>query len=522
MTERTGCLWLADWPVVAARSRDDALLGVPVVVLERGLVRAASAEARADGVVPGLRRREAESRCPGLSVVEADERGEARAFEAVARAVEAIVARFELERPGLLLFPTRGPSRYFGGDAALVERVLAAVGEAGFTGARMGVADGRFAARLAARHPVVVPPGESVAFLAPCPVAVLGDTELAGLLAHLGLRTLGAFAALPAPAVLARFGVEGRRAHRLARGLDERPVAPVSPPPDLVEQHELDPPAERVDVAVFAGKRLADRLLERLAALGLTCTRVIVEAETEHGERWSRCWRHEAALTPAALAERVRWQLEGWLAHEGALTGGLTLLRLVPDEVVPASGRQLGFWGGDQAAADRADRALARVQGLLGPDAVVTPLPRGGRTPAERVGWVAWGEPRAPAHQTAHQTAAARSPAEQPAWPGTVPGPSPARVFEPPLPAELLDVRGRAVAVSSRGDPSAPPAALRCAALPGGGGEVEAWAGPWAHDLRWWDGRSRRRRALWQVIANGVACLVSVERGCAAVEAVYD
>jgi protein ImuB len=528
MAERTGCLWFPDWPVVAARRHNDALLAVPVAVLERGLVAEASAEARAGGVVPGLRRREAESRCPGLAVVEVDEPGEARAFEAVTRAVEAIVPRFELERPGLLSFPTRGPSRYFGGDAALVERVLAAVGETGAADARMGVADGRFAARLAARRSAVVPPGESVAFLAPWPVVVLDDPELANLLTRLGLRTLGAFAALPAPAVLARFGTVGWRAHRRARGLDEHAPAPGAAPPELVEQRELDPPVDRVDVAVFAGKALADRLLERLAALGLACTRVIVEAETEHGERWSRCWRHEGALTPVALAERVRWQLEGWLAHEGALTGGLTLLRLVPDDVVAASGRQLGFWGGDQAAADRADRALARVQGLLEPDAVVTPVPQGGRTPAERVRWVPWGEPRVPLHPTAHPATGARpaTPAEQPAWPGAVPGPSPARVFEPSLPAELVDARGRAVSVSGRGDPSAAPAVLRCAALPGGGGEVEAWAGPWAHDLRWWDRRSRCRGALWQVIVGGtdgaVACLVAVEAGRAAVEAIYD
>jgi hypothetical protein len=54
---------------------------------------------------------------------------------------------------------------------------------------------------------------------------------------------------------------------------------------------------------------------------------------------------------------------------------------------------------------------------------------------------------------------------------------------------------------------------------------VTAWAGPWVHDLRWWT-RARRRRALWQVVVGDgddrVACLVALERGRAAVEAVYD
>jgi protein ImuB len=102
-----------------------------------------------------------------------------------------------------------------------------------------------------------------------------------------------------------------------------------------------------------------------------------------------------------------------------------------------------------------------------------------------------------------------------------VPGPSPARVFDPPIPAELVDAEGAPIAVSGRGEPSASPAGLRCAALPGGGGPLVAASGPWAHDLRWWD--ARRRRAMWQVVVEGgTACLVVLERGRTAVEAVYD
>ena len=134
---------------------------------------------------------------------------------------------------------------------------------------------------------------------------------------RLGLPTLGDVAALPADAVLARFGVAGRRFHDLARGLDAGPPVLVTPPPDLVEQMELDPPVARVDAVAFAAKGLAGRLLFRLAERGLACTRVVIEAETEHGERLARCWRHDRVLTPAALAERVRWQLDGWLAASG-------------------------------------------------------------------------------------------------------------------------------------------------------------------------------------------------------------
>jgi protein ImuB len=507
---RSCTVWCPDWPVVARRQGRDDLSDLPVAVLDHGIVCAASAEARAEQVTVGLRRREAEARCPGLVVLDADARAEARVFEVVARAVEEFTPRVELEEPGRLTFPTRGPSRYFGGDDRLIERIREQARAVGVAHVQVGIADGRFPARLAARRNAVVPPGGSAAFCEPWPIGSLVIPELTGLLTRMGVRTLGGFAALPAPAVLARFGEEGARAHRWARGLDDRPVVLAVLPPDLVETTELDPPAERVDVAAFAGKGLADRLLDRLDDLGLACARVRIEAETEHGEHLARCWRHEGALTPAALAERVRWQLDGWLASEGHLSGGLTLLRLAPDEVVPATGRQLGFWGGDQAATDRADRALARVQGMLGPDSVVTVVAQGGRTPAERAGWVPWGEPRVPVRDV------------QEAWPGAVPGPAPARVFDPPHPAELLDAAGCPVTVSARGETITEPVTLRCRVLPRGGGRIEASAGPWPHDLRWWDRAAHRRCAHWQFVVGGVACIVMLDGGVALMTAVYD
>jgi len=538
--ERTLALWCPAWAITTACREDAGLADTPVAIVERGprglVVFAASARARAAGVVTGLRRREAEARCAELVIIDRDPTAEARAFESVARATEPITPAVVLERPGVLTFPTRGPSRYFGGDDALAVLVLETIAALGVPDVRVGVADGVFAARLATRQAEpgtaepraahLVAPGESPAFLAPWPVAVLrglvegGDRDaLTSLLVRLGLRTLGDFAALPPSSVLARFGTDGARAHRVASGLDELTAPPTVPPPELVETYELDPPATRVDEVAFVAKELADRLLDRLAALGLTCSQVVVEAETEHGERHTRCWRHEGGLTAAALTTRVRWQLDAWLTNQASdadpVTAGLTMLRLAPDRVMPARGRQLGLWGGDAAAVDRAERVLARVQGMLGHDAVVTAVLDGGRTPAERVRWVPWGEPR-------DEVVGGAAP-----WPGAVPGPAPARVHVVPVPAELLDADGAPVRVSGRGEVSAPPACLRSTALPGGEGVVVAWAGPWAHDLRWWDRVTRRRRALWQVVLrcereHQVACLVAVEGGRAAVEAVYD
>src|SRR5579862_8428218 len=145
-------------------------------------------------------------------------------------------------RPGLCAFGTRGPSRYFGGDEALAERVRSTVAEVlpGGHGCRVGVADGVFAAALAARRDVVVAPGATAAFLAPLPVRLLEEPELVDLLGRLGITTLGAFGALPAGDVVARFGAVGLSAHRRARGVDDRALRGSAPRPDLAVEVALD------------------------------------------------------------------------------------------------------------------------------------------------------------------------------------------------------------------------------------------------------------------------------------------
>ena len=164
--------------------------------------------------------------CP--AILEEQEQGrEARVFGAMVAALEGFATRVDPVRPGVCAVPTRGPSRYFGGDEVLARMAAEAVAGVGAAEAvaGVGVADGLFAAVLAARAalgagPVIVPPGGTPSFLGPWPVATLDRPELADLLVRLGVHTLGRFAALPGPQVLARFGDEGARCQRVARGAE--------------------------------------------------------------------------------------------------------------------------------------------------------------------------------------------------------------------------------------------------------------------------------------------------------------
>ena len=166
-------VWCPDWPVVAA----GVAAATPAVVLHANRVVARSPAAAAEGVVIGQRRRQAQQLCPDVALLDHDPDRDARAFEPVVRAIGRFAPRLEVVEPGWLCLGARGPSRYFGGDERLAEQLVAAVHQEAAaverSGLGIGIADGRFAAGVAARRagraPMVVAPGTSPAFLDPLP-----------------------------------------------------------------------------------------------------------------------------------------------------------------------------------------------------------------------------------------------------------------------------------------------------------------------------------------------------------------
>ncbi|MFF1904957.1 hypothetical protein [Kitasatospora sp. NPDC058218] len=648
-TPRVLVVWCPDWPVVAVEGRAGGGSDTPLAVVAGGRILACSEAARAAGVRQGQRLKLAQRLCPALELRERDPEAETRRFEPVVAAVEAFTPRVEVLRPGLCAIPTKGPSRYFGGEEALTAKVQRAVAAAlagaadgdgeeawdregpeqqthpadpepagrphppgahahahthadsdthpdndththpdaraawthpaeadraaarrragavdglfaaapaardgapgGFARppepygvelhavephvarasagagrpegagsaprAHVGVADGLFAAVLAARAGVLVPAGRTAEFLAPYPVAALGDEGLAELLDRLGLPTIGAFAALPAEAVADRFGPTGTAAHRLARGLQPRPLVPRTEGPDLSVEQCFDPPEPLAEPLVFVARTLAEQLHRQLAGAGLTCQRVAVEVACADGRTVSRLWRHEGRLSATALAERVRWQLQAW---QGAGTfavpdggqshdAGFTALRLVPDDLSPDQGRQLALWG-QAVADDRVERAVARVQAVLGHAGLRRIEPAGGRGPGEQAVRVPWGEPYDPA-----------APADAP-WPGRLRDVWPAVVHRAPVPVAVLDAAGRPVVVDGRAGVSARPVRI---AVRGRDLMVDGWTGPWPAVEYWWDQARARRRARFQVtVTDGRALLLTVENGEWFVEAGYD
>jgi protein ImuB len=334
---RTMVVLCPDWPVVAAVLAGQATELDPVAVFAASRAVACSPAARKRGVRRGMRRRDAQGRCPELVVVGADVGRDAAYFEPVIAAVEQIAAGVMALRPGVCAFAVRGPAGYFGGEDPVAEAVIEQVATETGVEVQVGVADGVLAGLLAARAARIVEAGQTAAFLSQLPITVLERPQLADLLQRLGVRTLGAFAALPGGDVLARFGLDGAVAHRLAADRDDRPLEVREPPTDLSVTDTFDEPIERVDVAAFAARALAVRLHERLAGYGLAATRLEITTLTADGQQLSRIWRHDGILTAQAIADRTRWQLDGWLTRR-RITAGITTLSLTPHGVLRQAG----------------------------------------------------------------------------------------------------------------------------------------------------------------------------------------
>ena len=277
----------------------------------------------------------------------------------------------------------------------------------------------------------------------PAPVAVLDDLEKVSLSAGSGC---GPWATWPR----CRCGTWRPGSAGRAPGCTGWPGGPTPGRPSPGSR-----PAARRARGLLArpGDHRADRLQHpayrggvrrRAVRHGLVCGEVRIEVSGEHGSLRSRVWAHPRWFSAADLVDRLYWQLQGDPAPEPVET-----VRLIPEGVESLADHGEGLWG--TAPDERIVRGVARLQGMLGPEQVLTPSLQGGRSPRERQALTPWGE-RAGDHR----------PAGLP-WPGSIPPPAPAQVLAEPLAAMVLSAEGLPVRLTGRGAVSAEPVRMRVA-----------------------------------------------------------
>ncbi|MFM7063305.1 MAG: DNA polymerase IV, partial [Actinomycetes bacterium] len=289
--------------------RRPELRGRPVVVGgsgDRGVVAAASYEARAYGVHSALSSAVARRRCPDAVFVHGDHAYYSKVSGRIMdlfRSVTPLVEPLSLDEAVL---DVTGARRLLGEGARIAAELRARVlDEVGLT-CSVGVAPSKFLAKLASEEakptatpsgPVFGPgvfevrPGEELAFLHPLDVSALwgvGPKTLAKL-RNLGVTTVGDLAALPQEPLVAALGRgSGEHLWALAHAVDDRPVVPDQAAKSV--SHEVTFPVDLTDPEELHRElvRLADSVAARLRRAGLRSRTISVKVRYPDRETVTR------------------------------------------------------------------------------------------------------------------------------------------------------------------------------------------------------------------------------------------
>jgi DNA polymerase-4 len=272
----------------SVEQRDDpALRGKPVIVggpSLRGVVTAASYEARPFGVRSAMPMAEAMRRCPHAVVV-------APRFEAYAAASRDVFAIFRRYTPLVeslsldeAFLDVTASRALFGDGEAIARRIKAEIrAETGLT-ASAGVAPCKFVAKIASdlEKPdglVVIPEDRVAALLAPLPIERMwGMGDKSAPHAHAaGFHTLGDLARATDAQLERAFGNHGPAMGRLARGEDDRAVEPEREALSIGAEETFERDLVRREDLERALLGQAVRVAQRLFAEGLSARGITVK-----------------------------------------------------------------------------------------------------------------------------------------------------------------------------------------------------------------------------------------------------
>jgi DNA polymerase-4 len=289
VTERTILHVDLDAFFAAVEQRDrPELRGKPVIVggipPGRGVVSAASYEARVFGVRSAMSLTEAVRRCPHGVFLPVD----GRRYQQASRDVMAILRRFTPQVEPISIdeafLDVTGSLPLFGEGPQIAAMIKAAVrDDVGLT-ASVGVATTKLVAKIASdlRKPdglVVVAPGDEATFLAPLPIWRLWGVgeKTAAVLAEYGVKTIGDLAALPPDQLTRRFGKHGGSLALRAQGLDDDPVHEGDPAKSVGHEHTFDTDtldAETIERTLLA---MSEGVAGRLRSAGVRASTIAVK-----------------------------------------------------------------------------------------------------------------------------------------------------------------------------------------------------------------------------------------------------
>ena len=335
---RIACIHVPQFALQCATRLDPSLRGAAIAVvsgvepgrersgvLHAPVVLACSRAAWSLGVRLGMTATAVRSLSSNVSIVTTNPLAERETVRAIADALLAVTATVDTGgRVGAggahLAMYAEVPAKTRG--TSFGDRLVELLGELGIS-ARIGIADDRFTAWVAAAYGVHgaegeghehrdgavvnVPRGGSAAFLAPRPLSLLAiPREVQHMLESLGVRTLGEFAALPAPSVARPLEADYQALARGDSGALLRPYHPEAPVREEIVVSAgtvLELPGSLSGPAAIA--QLSRRIAMRLAGRGRGAARIDVTMIPTEGEMREVPLTIDGAISDAEELARV-------------------------------------------------------------------------------------------------------------------------------------------------------------------------------------------------------------------------
>ena len=348
-------------------ARRPDLYGSPVIVgrWDEHVV-AASEEALPFGVLPGMALRQSEHLCPQATFVLPDEEAVVRIRELIASALYDLAPVVEVRDDGIVWLELEGVVRAGASIREARRRLLKAVGRE----PRLGLAPGPFSARLAAaraRPGRLIQVEDAKAFLFPLPARELPlDAEQLERLDLLGLRTLGAVAAIGPRELESQLGRDGRRAVLLARGLEPDHLEPWRPPLFTSAHRQFGQPVEDREALLFVARALCGDLANELGLRGAGAKHVRVRLVLESYEPETR---ESIVRHPLSSAAELFGLIGSWI-KEWQPRAPITELWIELPVLEGAGRRQLRLWAGGDGSSEEVIAALERLQARFGEEVI--------------------------------------------------------------------------------------------------------------------------------------------------------
>ncbi|MBF8289967.1 MAG: dinB [Chloroflexi bacterium] len=377
VTERTILHVDLDAFFAAVEQRDrPELRGKPVAVGmggtgDRGVVSAASYEARKFGVHSAMPIRTAKRLCPECVFVPVD----GAKYQRVSREVMAILRRFTpLVEPISIdeaFLDVTASRALFGDGPAIARKIKDTIRAEIELTASVGVASTKLVAKIASdlRKPdglVVVPPGEEAAFLAPLAISRLWGVgpQTAAALRDFGVTMIGDLATLDRASLVRRFGRHGASLVDRAHGRDADPVSDPDVAKSIGHEHTFDQDTSDPEVLERTLLAMAEGVSGRLRAAGLKAATVTVKVRDASFNTLTR----QRTLSEATDLTEPIWRTAVELARPETRGKKIRLLG------VTASGfgerEQLGLFEAGDPRRRQAVEAADELRRRFGPRAI--------------------------------------------------------------------------------------------------------------------------------------------------------